>query len=69
LSQKESANIAQLLANCWLSWYPRPNPCIHDNGGEFVGYSFQQLLAHHHIKDVPTTIKNPQPNAVCEMHA
>ena len=58
-----------MFANCWLSRYPRPNRCVHDNGGEFTGFPFQELLRQHHIKDVPTTVKNPQANAVCErMH-
>jgi transposase InsO family protein len=43
--------------------------CIHDNGGEFTGEQFQLRLQTNRIKDVPTTIKNPQANAVCEqMH-
>ena len=59
----------QQFENVWLSRYPRPNRCIHDNGGEFIGWEFQQKLQQHGIKDVPTTAKNPQSNAVCErMH-
>ena len=42
---------------------------IHDNGGEFQGFAFQNLLRLWHIKPVPTTNKNPQSNAICErMH-
>ena len=48
---------------------PRPERCIHDNGGKFIGHKFQAVLRAHEIKDVPTTSKNPQANAVCErMH-
>ena len=55
--------------NEWLARYPRPLRCIHDNGGEFTGYEFQRVLARNHVEDVPTTIKNPQANAICErMH-
>jgi hypothetical protein len=69
IESKESLHVSQLFANCWLSRYPRPNRCVHDNGGEFTGFPFQELLRQHHIKDVPTTVKNPQANAVCErMH-
>jgi transposase InsO family protein len=40
-----------------------------DNGGEFIGWEFIQMLRLHQIKDVPTTVKNPQANAICErMH-
>jgi transposase InsO family protein len=53
-----------------LDQYPRPIRCIHDAGGEFTGGSLQdELVENNGIKDVPTTIKNPQANAICErMH-
>ena len=54
---------------CITSRYPRPNRCIHDNGGEFIGWEFQQKLQQHGIIDVPTTSRNPQGNSICErMH-
>jgi hypothetical protein len=54
-----------MLANT-LPW---PQRCIHDPGGEFTGPEFQTLLQNCHIRDVCTTAKNPQSNAVCErMH-
>ena len=52
-----------------MSRYPRPNRCIHDNGGEFIGWEVQQELQQHGIKDVAITSRNPQANAICErMH-
>ena len=46
-----------------------PRNCIHDNGGEFNGFIFQELLESWGIKDVPTTSRNPTANAICErMH-
>ena len=58
-----------IFANTWVARYPRPLRCIHDNGGKFLGAAFQQVLAVNGIKDVPTTVKNPQSNAICErMH-
>ena len=55
--------------NVWLSRYPVPNRCIHDNGGEFFGWEFIELLQAYGIKDVVNTVKNPQSNAICErMH-
>jgi hypothetical protein len=45
----------------------RTGTSIHDAGGEFTGKSFQdKLLFLNVIKDSPTTIKNPQANAICE---
>ena len=42
---------------------------IYDNGKEFVGEEFQELLESYNIKGVPTTVKNPQANGVVErMH-
>ena len=35
-------------------------------GGEFNGHEFQELLVQYQIKDVPTTSKNSQANAICE---
>lgn len=66
INNKTSHHIAEQFENCWLSRYPRPNRCIHDNGGEFVGWEFQQLLQRAGIVDAPTTSRNPQANAICE---
>jgi transposase InsO family protein len=66
---KTSAHVALMFDNTWLSRYPRPMTCIHDQGGEFTGYAFQQKLQQHQIKARPITAKNPQANAICErMH-
>ena len=35
---KTSAETADLFENNWLSRYPRPSQCIHDNGPEFQGH-------------------------------
>ena len=69
VQNKTAAHAAQQFENCWLSRYPRPNRCVHDNGKEFVGAAFQEMLQKHGIQDVATTSRNPQGNAVCErMH-
>lgn len=69
IHNKTAAHIAQQFENCWLSRYPRPNRCIHDNGGEFIGEAFQNLLQQAGIDDAPTTSRNPQANSICErMH-
>ena len=50
----------------WLAQYPYPSCCIHDNDGEFTGVPFLCMLTVNGIKDVTTTINNPQANAICE---
>jgi transposase InsO family protein len=69
IQNKTSEHIKDLFANTWLARYPRPNKCIHDNGGEFTGGPFQELLDRFGIRDAPTTARNPQGNSICErMH-
>jgi transposase InsO family protein len=69
VDDKNLETIARKYAQCWLSRYPWPQRCAHDPGGEFTGPEFQTLLKNCHIKDVCTSAKNPQSNAVCErMH-
>ena len=55
-----------LFENNWLARYPRPSRCIHDNGGEFTGAAFLHMLQVNGIKDVTTTVKNQQANAIWE---
>ena len=69
ISNKTSAQVSLQFENTWLSRYPRPLNCTHDQGGEFIGWEFQGMLARHGIQSRPTTAKNPQANAICErMH-
>jgi hypothetical protein len=66
IERKDLDHIMQKFAQCWLTRYPWPPRCIHDPGGEFTGQEFQTLLQNCHIRDVCTTAKNPQSNAVCK---
>ena len=66
IDKKTSANVAQTFSNVWLARYPWAYRCIHDNGGEFIGHEFQQLLAEVGIVSKPTTVKNPQSNGLVE---
>jgi transposase InsO family protein len=69
LDNKSSAHVSMQFENCWLSRYPRPTNCIYDQGKEFIGWPFQHTLRRHGIKGRPTSVKNPQANAICErMH-
>ena len=66
IENKTSAHIRRKFHNTWLARYPCPKRIIHDNGGEFTGFPFANLLETLDIKSVPTTSKNPQSNAICE---
>ena len=69
IQEKSSEHITSKFFTSWISRYPRPERCVHDNGGEFLGWQFQQLLDILAIRSVPTTSRNPQANAICErMH-
>jgi hypothetical protein len=69
IENKTMEHVAQQFENVWLSRYPRPNYCVFDNGGEFIGHKFQELLTRFGITPKPITVKNPQANAICErMH-
>ena len=45
---------------------PRPQKCIHDNGKEFTGEEFEDMLESYGIKSKSTTVKNPQTNVMHE---
>ena len=62
---KSSACISKLFNKQWLSRYPRPTNVIYDNGSEFKLH-FRALCDSYSIKRKPTTIKNPQANAILE---
>ena len=66
ISNKSAAHVGLQLENAWLSRYPRPQEIIYDQGSEFLGTGFQRVLTRHHIRRQPTTVKNPQANAICE---
>ena len=61
-----AAECARAFENGWLSRYPCPLRVIHDQGSEFMGSAFQDLLRRAGIKSVPTTARNPQGNSVIE---
>ena len=66
---KESIEISEVFDSQWFCRYPRPVRVIHDNGNEFIGMEFQQMLSSYGIKSVATSVKNPRGNAIIErMH-
>ena len=61
-----AAECARAFENGWLSCYPRPVRVIHDQGLEFKGSAFKDLLCRAGIKSVHTTARNPQGNSIIE---
>ena len=69
ITNKTMGHVAEQFKKSWLSRYPRPNRCVHDNAKEFIGSDFVRLLAQMGFKDVCTAVRNPQSNVICErMH-
>jgi hypothetical protein len=62
---KSSNQIARLVNKIWLCRYPQCHYLVYDNGSEFKLH-FETLCNSYGIKRKPTTIKNPQVNAICE---
>ena len=62
---KSSAEVARLFNRQWLSRYPRAKYITYDNGSEFKLH-FEDLCESFNIKRRPTTVKNPQANAIIE---
>jgi hypothetical protein len=66
---KSSAQISNLVYKTWFHRYPHCQYIIYDNGSEFKLY-FQSLCDIYGIKRKPTSVKNPQANAILErIHA
>lgn len=66
IKDKTAATIAIVFDRWWLCRYPRPLYCVHDQGKEFTGAEFQELLKSNRIRNLNTTAKNPQANATLE---
>jgi hypothetical protein len=62
----KAADAWEAFRNVWLSRYPRPFRCIHDNGPEFNGHDFQFPLLDAGIKSVPISSHTPTSNGLIE---
>ena len=62
---KSSLMVSNLVNKCWFCRYPRCRNIIFDNGSEFKLH-FKRLCKEFGVKPKPTTIKNPQANAILE---
>jgi len=63
---KRSETIALAFDRTWMSRYPRPVNIIYDQGSEFIGSEFQELVDSLGLLKAPTSVKNPQANAILE---
>ena len=69
LDKKKACHLAKWFDLQWLCQYPRPTKIVCNNGGEFVGREFQELLQSYAVEQVPMTVANPQSNGIKErMH-
>ena len=57
--------ISTLVNTTWFSWYPGCQHVIYDNESEFKLH-FEALCDTYGIKRKPTSVKNPQANAIQE---
>ena len=62
---KSSATISTLVNRTWFSRYPRSQYIVYDNGSEFKLH-FETLCDSYGLKRKPTSVKNPQANAILE---
>jgi hypothetical protein len=62
---KSFNQMARLVNKIWLCRYPQCQHLVYDNGLKFK-LRFETLCESYGIKCKPTTIKNPQANAICE---
>jgi hypothetical protein len=66
---KSSAQISSLVYKIWISRYPHCQYLIYNIGSEFKLH-FLALCGMYGIKRKPTSVKNPQANAILEhIHA
>ena len=66
---ESSAQISSLVHKTWFSRYPHCQYLMYNNGSEFKLH-FYCLCDTYGIKHKPTSVKNPQANAILEhIHA
>jgi hypothetical protein len=66
IPNKTAETVALLVDREWFCRYPRPTYCTFDQGGEFTGHEFQELLHSYGITPRPASSRNPQANSVLE---
>jgi transposase InsO family protein len=66
IPDKSSVSVARAFENSWLARYPRPMKVIHNQGIEFLGRPFEQMLTNAGIRPHATGVRNPRANAIVE---
>jgi len=66
ITTKSADAVANEIEIAWLSRYPWPNEVIIDRGGEFKAEVQTMLRDDYGIKRKPTSVRNPQANAIVE---
>lgn len=66
IHNKCSYTTARKVDAQWLCCYPHPTKYIYNNGNEFLGKEFKELLDSYGIEVSPITVQNPQANAILE---
>ena len=60
-SDKRSITISNIVEQVWLSGYPWPTEITYDQGSEFIGHEFQDMMINDYgNKTKPITTRNPQ---------
>ncbi len=57
---------AEKFDKAWLCSKPCPLQVVHNNGTEFIGAEFQEMLSSYNIEPKCTTVKIPTANALVE---
>jgi len=64
---KRAISIANIVEQQWLTRYPWPSMITFDQGPEFIGEDFKQMVRDDYgLKAKPITTRNPQANAIIE---
>jgi hypothetical protein len=66
LLNHSAKHAAKKFDKVWLCSKPRPLQVVHNNGTEFIGAEFQEMLSSYNIEPKCTTIKNPTANVLVE---
>jgi transposase InsO family protein len=64
LLNHSAKHAAKKFDKAWLCSKPCPLQVVHDNGTEFIGAEFQEMLSSYNIEPKCTTVKNPTANAL-----
>ncbi len=66
LLNHSAKHAAKKFDKAWLCSKPCPLQVVHNNGTEFIGAEFQEMLSSYNIEPKCTKVKNPTANALVE---